>query len=378
MARVYVAALLVAALLPFCRSPGEPSAPPPSADGVVRVPAGRGPSALASADVNGDSLIDLLVGNETDGTLLTLLGDGRGGFRPSPGPASSAGPNPLDIAVGDFNRDSRLDCAVANHETSTVTVLLGDGAGAFAPAIGSPFFSGNRPHVHSVAAADLNGDAFLDVVSESADTDTVQVIFGDGTGRFSSPAPYFVGSLPYFRVRTGDLDGDGRSDVVVALSRANAVAVLRSDGRGGLVPVAGSPFPVGGSNPLNVAIADLNGDRRLDLAVLHAAGASLLLFDGLFYVPSPRSPFRAGTAPSNLATGDVNGDGVPDVAVSNVTSNDVTLLLSGPAGPGSTIRTIRVGRQPQEIVLADFDRDGRADVAVADLQDNDVAIWLSR
>ena len=89
-------------------------------------------------------------------------------------------------------------------------------------------------------------------------------------------------------------------------------------------------------------------------------------------------PFRAGSAPSNLAVGDINGDGVVDVAVSNITSNDVTLLLSGPAGPGSTTVTIAVGRQPQEIVLADFNRDGRADVAVANFLDNDIAIWLSR
>ena len=378
MPRLSLAVLLVAILAPFCeRMPTMPSAPA-SSEGVVRVAAGRGPSALAAADVNGDGLLDLLVGNETVGELTVLLGDGRGNFRPSPESPYPAGPHPLDIAVGDFNRDGRPDAAIANHETSDITVLLGDGRGGFAPAIGSPVFSGSRPHVHSVSAADLTGDGNLDLVVESADTDSVQVLHGDERGRFASPVPYFVGSLPYYRVRAGDLDGDGRADVAVALSREHAVAVLRSDGRGGLVPMPGSPYPAGGNNPLTVALGDLNGDRRTDLAVIHSAGVSLLLFDGLLFPQSARSPFRVGSAPSNLAVGDVNGDGVADVAVSNITSNDVTLLLSGPSGAGSTIRTLAVGRQPQEIVLADFDRDGKADVAVANLLDGDVAIWLSR
>ena len=137
------------------------------------------------------------------------------------------------------------------------------------------------------------------------------------------------------------------------------MAVLRSDGRGGLTPMPGAPFPAGGNNPLTVAIGDFNGDRKADLAVVHAGGVSIFLFDGLLFPASARSPFRAGSAPSNLAVGDVNGDGVADVAVSNITSNDVTLLLSGPAGPGSTALTVAVGRQPQQLVLADFNRDGR-------------------
>ncbi len=379
MPRLCLAVLVLAALVPFCeRTPAMPSSAPPSAEGVVRVAAGQGPSALSAADVNGDGLLDLLIGNEPRGELTVLLGDGRGGFRPAPGSPYPAGPHPLDIAVGDFNGDGRPDAAIANHETSDITILLGDGAGGFAPAIGSPVFSGSRPHVHSVSAADLTGDGNLDLVVESADTDSVQVLAGDGRGRFASPAPYFVGSLPYYRVRTGDLDGDGRPDVAVALSRDHAIAVLRSDGKGGLAPMAGSPYPAGGNNPLVVAIGDLNGDRRADLAAIHSAGVSLLLFDGLLFRQSAGSPFRVGSAPSNLAVGDVNGDRVADVAVSNITSNDVTLLLSGPSGPGSTVRTLTVGRQPQEVVLADFDRDGRADVAVANLLDNDLAIWLSR
>jgi hypothetical protein len=353
-------------------SPGADAASGP----VTRFTVGPGPSPVTLADFNRDGRLDLLVGTQGDGQARVFFGDGRGGFALAPRSPFPAGPMPSDFALADFDADGRMDLAVANHETSDVTVFLGDGSGGFGAA--RSVFTGSRPHVHSVAAADLSGDGSVDLVVESADTDSVQVVFGDGQAGFSSPAAFFVGDLPYFRVRAGDLDGDGRSDVAVALSREGRVAVLRSVGRGGLAPLAGSPYAAGGQNPFNVAIGDLNADRRADLAVVHAAGVSILLGDGVGLVPADHSPFRAGTNPGEMATGDVNGDGILDLAVANYDSADVTLFLSGATGPATTTRTVRVGRQPGQVALGDLDQDGRADLVAANHLDDDVSVWLSR
>ena len=67
-----------------------------------------------------------------------------------------------------------------------------------------------------------------------------------------------------------------------------------------------------------------------------------------------------------------------DVIVSNVTSNNLTLLLGGASGPAVTVRTLGVGRHPPQVATGDFDREGRMDVAVENSQDDDVAIWLNR
>ncbi len=88
---------------------------------------GSSPGSLALADVNGDGKLDVVVANEKSNDVSVLLGDDRRGFSPARGSPFRAGPNPNDIAVGDFNRDGRPDLAIANHETQDVTVLLATG-----------------------------------------------------------------------------------------------------------------------------------------------------------------------------------------------------------------------------------------------------------
>ena len=99
---------------------------------------GSAPGSVLVEDLNGDGRLDLVVANEKSNDVSVLLDDGKGGFSPSRGSPFRAGRNPNDLASGDFDGDGRVDLAIANHETQHVTVLLGDGRGAFAPAPSSP------------------------------------------------------------------------------------------------------------------------------------------------------------------------------------------------------------------------------------------------
>src|SRR5437762_1701762 len=141
MARVCLALLTFAALLPFCRSPAAPAAT--ISDGVARVPAGRGPSALAAADVNADGLLDLVVGNETEGTLLVV--DGRGSCS-SPSPYFAGALPYYRVRTGDLDGDGRPDVAIALSREHGVAVLRSDGRGGLTPMPGAPFpAGGNNP-----------------------------------------------------------------------------------------------------------------------------------------------------------------------------------------------------------------------------------------
>jgi hypothetical protein len=88
---------------------------------------GRNPTSVAVADFNGDGKADLAVANGDSNTVSILLGNGDGTFSPAAAPVTALSPN--SVAVGDFNGDGKADLAVANINSSTLTILLGNGNG---------------------------------------------------------------------------------------------------------------------------------------------------------------------------------------------------------------------------------------------------------
>ena len=99
---------------------------------------------------------------------------------------------------------------------------------AFAPAV--CYASGISPYW--VAVGDFNADGAPDLAVANFDSDTVSVLLGDGAGGFTSAAHYQVGRHP-LSVAAGDFDGDGTPALAVANGDSNTVSVLLSNGAAG-------------------------------------------------------------------------------------------------------------------------------------------------
>jgi len=142
------------------------------------------------------------------------------------------------VAIGDLIGDGNPDLAVANINSITVSVLLGNGNGTFGTK--TDFATGSAPL--SVAIGDLNGDGKPDLAVANFYTNTVSVLLGDGNGTFGTKTDYGTGSYPY-SVRIGDLNGDGKPDLAVASSNSNTVSVLVNIGTSaaGVGPVTSFP-----------------------------------------------------------------------------------------------------------------------------------------
>jgi hypothetical protein len=366
------------------------SLPVPDVSQELVLTVGKGPAPVAIADVNRDGYLDILVANADDRTLAVLLGDGRGHFHGAPGPPISTGEGPNDIAIGDFNGDSNLDLVIANTGTPYLTVLLGDGKGGFKPSPHSPFATNSYPHVHGVAVADFNSDGKLDVVTDSWGHDQILLLLGDGAGNLILPGHFFhTGKRPYQRLRSADFNKDGKPDVVTTDMDINSVSILLGDGKGAFHEAPGSPF-LAGAAPWAVAVDDINKDGNLDLVVLpydrdvpdpKDIGVTVLLGNGKGgFAKMPGSPFPlSGCAgPDRVATGDFNGDGLRDIVVSCAQSNSLVFFLGQKGGGFQPSTRILKDLGWAGLAVADLNGDGKDDVVVSNRSSGTITILFGK
>jgi hypothetical protein len=342
---------------------------------------GQFPQAQAVGDFNGDGRMDVAVANYGSENITLYLGNGSGGFTEASGSPVASGATPYSIAVADFDGDGKADLAVTNIFSNTVTVLLGNGSGGFTAAAGSPFATGTS--AISVAAGDFNRDGKADLAIANFDSGTITVLLGNGSGGFSPApgSPFAAGTHPWTIV-VGDFNGDGKPDMAVANAVASGVVtVLLGNGSGGFAAAAGSPYAVG-SYPRTLAVGDIDGDGKLDLAVANNGSSNITVLMGNGsggFTPAAGSPVTVGVQPSGISISDFNGDGKADLAVANGYSNDVSILLGNGSGsftaaPGSPFAT--AGVQPTSIAAGDFSGDGRADLAISNYFSNNLTLLL--
>jgi hypothetical protein len=167
------------------------------------------------------------------------------------------------LAVVDVNGDGRPDVVAPLLQSGQIGVYLGDGAGRFEPAPGSPHAVGARPgFAHTV---DLNGDGRPEIMATHDDVGMVDVLVNEGGGRFRFAAESPMRLREHvWSITTADFDGDGDQDAVLSASQSRGLVLLLGDGRGGLKRVEGAGLSTG-DEPNRLACGDLDGDGRVDV-----------------------------------------------------------------------------------------------------------------
>lgn len=397
-------------------STGEGSFAPP-VDYVAGVSSG-----IAAGDMNGDGRVDLALAKNYfggPGTAAVLLGHGDGTFAQAVDYAVESGPS--GIAIGDMNADNRMDLAVTNDFSGSVSILLSQGysqAGidpqpadqtiAFGGQAqftvgatgqgpfqyqwrhnGTPIADGGHFSGATAAALTVSGattfeageyDALvfsqcsteLKLTSEVAH---LTLVANPGAGGCESAFTSAIYGAPIDPrgIAIGDLNADGRLDLVTANYEGASVTSFVGNASGGFETPVTQPRAGG---PWAVVIGEFTRDGVADVAIAMRSGGSVAILsghgDGTF---GAESQYPTGTGAMGLASADLNHDGYADLVVANHDSSSISVLLGNNSGgfdePTSDYAS---GGQPTCVALDDLNADGAIDIAVSNESSNSVSV----
>ncbi|HET7675716.1 MAG TPA: FG-GAP-like repeat-containing protein [Gammaproteobacteria bacterium] len=374
---------------------------------------------LALADINADGTLDIV----TDDTSDINVFYGKAMLATAPDQQVAVDPSSHNIAAGDFNEDGYTDIVESGTGNPAYLQVMLNQGGKLSDPESKHSLPVNVQPWGTISVADVDGDGHLDlfVDDDGCVADSSYLLYGNGDGTFTNPAPvpagvcgyaaatvaadnglrnlltgswwwdavvtearnlgdrkfYTYASYPYATadadgtvhgflandMATADFDGDGRPDIVTASAGDGSFSLLLNSGEGGFKAPLVHALPVGGL--ASIAAADVNGDGKADVLVPGDDGTLYTwLGDGAGGFASPVTSTAASGTVNDIAIGDINGDGKQDAVLAAWGADEAQLCEGDGTGKFTCSDSLFVP-QSEGVALVDLNGDGKADLVAS-------------
>ncbi|MCZ6835554.1 MAG: VCBS repeat-containing protein [Planctomycetota bacterium] len=317
-----------------------------------------------ASDLNNDGWLDITTVNEDTADVRVFLNaaDGVGSFGDFLQPTNRVNLQASPSEPSDFNRDGNVDLCVANIAVGTISILLGQGDGTFAPQ--QEITVGAQPR--GIAVLDADGDGDIDIVNTNFSNNNLSILFNNGQGVFSSPTFFEGGANGERSIAAGDMNEDGIMDLVVGTYTSQEVLVLAGLGNGTFSLV--SSQSAGGSMWM-LMLGDVNDDGHEDVAGVNIFDfindhGTILLGSGTGQLASA-TPYPTDPIPLATDLCDLDGDGDLDWITSSF-NGDWFLFENDGLGNFTLNEEFLASANASCSLPFDMDNDGDLDLALID------------
>ncbi|HEV8505747.1 MAG TPA: FG-GAP-like repeat-containing protein [Chitinophagaceae bacterium] len=318
--------------------------------------------------------------------FITTFATGGGAFTPTsflPKIDSAAGIYPHSISVADFDGDGKSDLLVSRGSSNTVSIFknTSNGSISFAPTLN---IAANGNNHEGCAVGDLDGDGKLDfVITNSIGLHSVSIYrntSSPGNISFASKIDSAADNSPY-SVAIGDLNGDGKPDLAIANNGSNNLTFYINSSSPGNISFQPKINTSVGTNPYGVAIGDLDNDGKAEVAFTTQGSSSALAAmkntsSGGVLSFDPPVEYTSLPGPFTVSIGDLNGDDFPELVAAS--SGAGVLVIQNVSTQGNlsfgSLWYLPAGNYPVCVSISDVNGDGNPDLVASNRFSNNVSV----